>query len=300
MSDSQSRDHRGNRLIKRYSPGERTNHWAIALTFILLALSGLALFHPAFFWLSNLFGGGPWTRILHPFIGLVMFFCFVVFAGHMWRNNIMTKADRQWLSQLDDVIDNREEKLLEVGKYNAGQKLLFYVLILCMLGLFVSGIVIWREYFAFYSPDLGHPRRLGAACRLCAGADLRDHCAYLRGDLGQGFLDGDAAGPCDGRLGVEASSRLVPRAAQEARGQVARRLPRPDRSHGCPSPRGAGSRVRFLETQLQRILPRGEIEALDHNRIPASSCPSAPACSPRAPRACVIWRPKARWATTCG
>ena len=81
-----------------------------------------------------------------------MFFCFVVFAGHMWRNNIMTKADRQWLSQLDDVIDNREEKLPEVGKYNAGQKLLFYVLILCMLGLFVSGIVIWREYFAFYFP----------------------------------------------------------------------------------------------------------------------------------------------------
>ena len=70
----------------------------------------------------------------------------------MWRNNIMTKADRQWLSQLDDVIDNREEKLLEVGKYNAGQKLLFYVLILCMLGLFVSGIRIWREYFAFYFP----------------------------------------------------------------------------------------------------------------------------------------------------
>ena len=26
------------------------------------------------------------------------------------------------------------------------------MLILCMLGLFVSGIVIWREYFAFYFP----------------------------------------------------------------------------------------------------------------------------------------------------
>jgi len=26
------------------------------------------------------------------------------------------------------------------------------VLILCMLGLMVSGIVIWREYFAFYFP----------------------------------------------------------------------------------------------------------------------------------------------------
>jgi formate dehydrogenase subunit gamma len=81
-----------------------------------------------------------------------MFVCFVVFAGHMWRHNLMTKADRQWMRQLNDVVENREEKLPEVGKYNAGQKLLFYVLILCMLGLFVSGIVIWREYFAFYFP----------------------------------------------------------------------------------------------------------------------------------------------------
>lgn len=140
------------RLIKRYTPGERTNHWIIALTFILLALSGLALFHPSMYWLTNLFGGGPWTRILHPFIGVVMFACFAVFAGHMWRHNLLTRADRQWLRQLDDVVENREEKLPEVGKYNAGQKLLFYVLILCMLGLMVSGIVIWREYFAFYFP----------------------------------------------------------------------------------------------------------------------------------------------------
>ncbi|OUL68570.1 formate dehydrogenase cytochrome b556 subunit, partial [Paraburkholderia hospita] len=56
-------------LIVRYTPNERTNHWITAITFVLLALSGLALFHPSMFWLSALFGGGQWTRILHPFIG---------------------------------------------------------------------------------------------------------------------------------------------------------------------------------------------------------------------------------------
>ena len=44
--------------------------------FILAALSGLAFFHPALFFLTDLFGGGPWTRILHPFIGVVMFAAF--------------------------------------------------------------------------------------------------------------------------------------------------------------------------------------------------------------------------------
>ncbi len=138
--------------IQRYNANERSNHWAVAILFFMAGLSGLALFHPALFWLTNLFGGGPWTRILHPFLGLAMFVFFVVFAGHMWRHNLMTKADRQWLKQWRDVVSNREENLPEVGRYNAGQKLLFWVLLLCMLTLLVTGIVIWRQYFAFYFP----------------------------------------------------------------------------------------------------------------------------------------------------
>ncbi len=55
-----------NQNLQRYTANERSNHWAVALLFILAGLSGMALFHPALFWLSNLFGGGTWTRILHP------------------------------------------------------------------------------------------------------------------------------------------------------------------------------------------------------------------------------------------
>lgn len=139
-------------LIERYNANERTNHWITATAFVLLALSGLALFHPAFYWLTGLFGGGTWTRILHPFIGVVMFVSFALFAIHLWRQNRMTKADRQWLRQIGDVVNNREDRLPEVGKYNAGQKLLYYVLILCVIGLLASGIVMWREYFSFYFP----------------------------------------------------------------------------------------------------------------------------------------------------
>jgi formate dehydrogenase subunit gamma len=138
------------KLIERYTVGERTNHWIIAICFVLLALSGLALFHPAFFWLANLFGGGPWTRILHPYVGVVMFVAFILFAGHMWGQNRMTEADRQWMKQVGDVVNNREDRLPAVGKYNAGQKLLFYVLALCMVCLLVSGVVMWRAYFSLY------------------------------------------------------------------------------------------------------------------------------------------------------
>ena len=66
-----------NKTILRYTSNQRTNHWLVAILFLMAGLSGLALFHPALFWLSNLFGGGPWTRILHPFMGVLMFVLFL-------------------------------------------------------------------------------------------------------------------------------------------------------------------------------------------------------------------------------
>ncbi len=69
-----------NKPILRYTANERTNHWIVAILFFMAGLSGLALFHPALFWLSHLFGGGPWTRILHPFMGVAMF----VFSSGWW------------------------------------------------------------------------------------------------------------------------------------------------------------------------------------------------------------------------
>ncbi len=145
MSDD---EHRA--TLVRYGAGERTNHWLVALTFVLSALSGLALFHPALFWLSNFFGGGPWTRVLHPFIGLFMVIVFVFLAARFWHENLMRPADWQWLRQYRDVVNKREERLPEVGRYNGGQKLLFFVIIACLLGLLLSGIVIWRVYFSLY------------------------------------------------------------------------------------------------------------------------------------------------------
>jgi formate dehydrogenase subunit gamma len=138
--------------ILRYTAGTRINHWIVAISFVLLALSGLALFHPALFWLTNLFGGGPWTRILHPFIGVFMVAAFVLLGATLWRDNYMQQRDWIWLKRIKDEITNREENLPEVGRYNAGQKLLFFTIVVCLIGLLLSGIVIWRSYFTAFFP----------------------------------------------------------------------------------------------------------------------------------------------------
>lgn len=134
--------------IERYTANERVNHWFTAITFVLLALSGLALFHPSMYWLTNVLGGGTWTRILHPFIGIAMFVSFFLMAKSFWSNNKFTRADGQWLARWRDVVANREKGLPEAGRYNAGQKLLFWTMVVSMVLLLLSGVVIWQPYFA--------------------------------------------------------------------------------------------------------------------------------------------------------
>jgi formate dehydrogenase subunit gamma len=149
---SEQRDLAVGDTIVRYTATDRTNHWIVAIAFALAALSGLSMFHPALFWLSNLFGGGSWTRILHPFIALVMVIAFASWAARVGSDNRMTATDWRWLARWRDVVGNHEERLPEVGRYNGGQKVLFALLIVCLAGLLLSGCVIWRAYFAAYFP----------------------------------------------------------------------------------------------------------------------------------------------------
>ena len=138
--------------IRRYNENERLNHWAVAILFVLLAASGLAFFHPAFWFLSVLLGGGTWARILHPFLGALMFVLFFVMAMRYWDDNKIQPYDREWGKRLSDVINNRDDNLPAIDKYNVGQKQLFWTMVGTMALLIVSGIIMWRPYFAGLFP----------------------------------------------------------------------------------------------------------------------------------------------------
>jgi formate dehydrogenase subunit gamma len=135
--------------LQRYNAEERANHWVVGICFILLALSGLAFFHPAFYPLTQLFGGGVWTRILHPIIGWLMMIGFVLMYFRFKALNKMEPADREWLDRVGEMMDGNDHNMPEQGKYNGGQKMMFWAMALCMLLLLVSGIALWRAYFSF-------------------------------------------------------------------------------------------------------------------------------------------------------
>ena len=147
--------HRGDPLtVDRYTVGARINHWITATCLVLLALSGLALFHPTLFFLTNLFGGGQATRAIHPWIGVVLFFSFAGLFLRFWRLNLWKGADTTWLVRLREVLGNRDNEdpdLVEIGKYNAGQKVVFWGMSVLIVVLISSGLAIWDQYFADYT-----------------------------------------------------------------------------------------------------------------------------------------------------
>jgi formate dehydrogenase subunit gamma len=128
--------------IQRFTMAERLIHWAVAISFVYLVLSGLALFYPSFYWLAYVLGGGPVIRSWHPIVGVLMF----VFLAAMylkWRRDMrLDDLDRQWLRQIDKYI-RHAEGVPEAGRFNAGQKLLFKTMSLMGLLLLLSGIPLW-------------------------------------------------------------------------------------------------------------------------------------------------------------
>jgi formate dehydrogenase subunit gamma len=134
--------------VDRYTAGARINHWITATSLVLLAISGMSLFHPSLFFLTALFGGGDFTRFIHPWIGVVLFFGFSGLFLRFWRANLWEGADNTWLARISDVLRDNEDKLPEVAKYNAGQKMVFWSMSALIIVLITSGIVIWDRYFS--------------------------------------------------------------------------------------------------------------------------------------------------------
>lgn len=145
--------------IQRHSEAARLTHWAVALAYVVLFLSGLAFFHPFFYWLAPVFGGGTMARILHPFVGVALAVLFAVYAVPLVRDNGFGTADRRWLRGAVGYMNGRDEVRVE-GKYNAGQKLMYWSMVVSILALLLSGLVIWRPYFA---PEFSLTARRAAA-----------------------------------------------------------------------------------------------------------------------------------------
>jgi len=129
--------------ITRFSATERIVHWLVALSFVYVALTGLSMWSPRLFWLSTLFGGGTTARAWHPWGGILFVIAFAVMFVCWMSQMKVDRDDRNWLAKSYRYAVNDHKGLPEAGRFNAGQKSLFWIQAIVGAGLLASGIVLW-------------------------------------------------------------------------------------------------------------------------------------------------------------
>jgi len=129
--------------IQRYGLSERFVHAVAGISYVYLLLTGLAFWTPALYWIAVVLGGGYLARVLHPWVGLV-FAAAVIWMAVMWRRDMrVTDDDRAWRRAIGRYIRNEDASVPGAGRFNYGQKMLFWLMVWGGAALLVSGLVMW-------------------------------------------------------------------------------------------------------------------------------------------------------------
>ncbi len=129
--------------VLRYTFPERLIHWVAAGSYLYLLCTGLAFWSPWLYWLAAVFGGGQISRMVHPWVGLI-FGAAVFYMFGMWAPQMrFTAVDTEWWKSLHFYITNQDDKMPPAGRYNAGQKALFWSFFFGGVVLLLSGIALW-------------------------------------------------------------------------------------------------------------------------------------------------------------
>lgn len=130
-----------------YSLRERLIHAVTAVTFVYLLLTGLAFWSPAFYWIATVLGGGFLVRAVHPWVGVV--FAIAVSVMFVSWSLVMriTDEDRAWRKSMWLYITNQDDRVPPSGRFNYGQKLLFWVMTASGFVLLLSGLVLWFPHY---------------------------------------------------------------------------------------------------------------------------------------------------------
>jgi formate dehydrogenase subunit gamma len=139
--------------IVRFSAIERANHWMTASAFILIALTGLVILYGRPLLLPLIGEGGLgqlawWSAWLHMGAAVPFVIGIVIMAVLWLRENLITRLDIEWLKQFGGFLHDDPDKP-SARRFNAGQKLVFWGVVLGGLAALASGIVLMVPFYWF-------------------------------------------------------------------------------------------------------------------------------------------------------
>jgi formate dehydrogenase subunit gamma len=135
----------GERVIERFAPADRWAHWLLAITWVVLAVTGLVLSlgkslllpligYTLFSWLATL------SKNLHNFIGPVLIVAVPWMFIRYVRHNGFSGEDLKWFANIGGFLKGHE---YPSGKFNAGEKMVFWLVVVVLSTvLVVTGLIL--------------------------------------------------------------------------------------------------------------------------------------------------------------
>ena len=130
--------------VERWPMLDRVIHWYVAILFIVLALTGLSLFYGRTLLIPILgkdvfatYAG--FARNVHNYLG-PCFAAGLILMMLIWvRDNIFNRVDMRWLAQGGGLVGSGHP---HAGKFNAGEKIWFWVVVLMGFAVSAAGLIM--------------------------------------------------------------------------------------------------------------------------------------------------------------
>jgi len=144
------------RQLLRFGAWDRMVHWSVAISFVLLAVTGVIILfgkhillpvigYTLFSWLATA------AKLVHNFAGPVFAFCTVLMFVTFVKDNFPKAHDLQWLAKFGGLVSGEH---VPSSRFNAGEKVWFW------LGVTLLGIVVSVTGFVLNFPNFEQGREL--------------------------------------------------------------------------------------------------------------------------------------------
>ena len=133
------------REVERFKALERFAHWLTATSFVLLGLTGLNILYGRYV-IKPLIGADAFSTLtlmgkyIHNFLGFAFMVGLVLIVVIWIRENIPNKDDWGWLKKAGGLFTKGSHP--PARKFNAGQKMIFWLVVLSGVSLSVSGLAL--------------------------------------------------------------------------------------------------------------------------------------------------------------
>ena len=174
-------ERKSGRSLLRFSAWQRYVHWSTAVTFVILALTGLLLMfgkvlmlpwmgHEAFSWLAVI------SKYVHNVVGPLFIVCSVLmFITFVWQN-LFKRWDWNWIKKAGGLVSHQH---VPAGYFNAGEKLWFWG------GVVALGLVMSISGLMLNFVNFGQTRYL---LQLADYMHIVGAALYIAGSMGHAYI----------------------------------------------------------------------------------------------------------------